>query len=112
ACGATGVPHDPGGPGPLTGSGSAVDARSVRRLELDLEPHRRHAERQFLRLRDEGRTEVVPQVVGRACVSRRLLIATRGRYERQPEGPREREQRRLLKVARVAVDAAPASGQE
>src|SRR5947207_13768727 len=90
-------------------SGPVVDARSVRRLELDLEPHRRQADRPLVRLHREKRAEVVRQVVGAEVASRLHRVPIRVRLEWQPEGPREGERRR---AARVAVDAALATGEE
>src|SRR5438128_7126308 len=71
-------------------SGPAVDARSVCRLELDLEPYRRPTDR-TLAGQDRHRGPVVVEVV-RVLMLPRLRPTPLGvEGERQPERPSERE---------------------
>src|SRR5207245_8735227 len=79
------------GPGPMIRSGPAVDARSVGGLELDLEPHRRPAERTLAALDRDRRPVVVAEVV-RALMPPGLRVRALGvDGVRQPELPAERD---------------------
>src|SRR2546427_12319435 len=80
----------------MTGSGPAVDARSVGGLELDLEPHPRPAERTLAALDRDRRPVVVAEVV-RALMPPGLRVVVLGaEVDRQPELPAAREGVALL----------------
>src|SRR5438093_2275654 len=90
------------GPGPMIRSGPAVDARSVGGLELDLEPHRRPAERTLATL-DRDRRLVVVEVERVVILPRLHPIPALVQVKRQPELPAEREG-----LAGLIDDALPA----
>src|SRR5262249_56592522 len=95
----TGTAERRRGPEPETGSGPRETRRSRRLVQVDLEPHRRHAERALV-VRHRERLEIVAQIVGVGITPGPDALARLIECKGQGEGPLELEGRAVIAVHR------------